>query len=355
LRYNEKNIQNGIKIKNDRFKSDLKARVEFFKTSNLTTSSKNSLTNNSSDVYKIISIDGGGVRGVIPALILCEIERRCGRKLSKSVDFLAGTSTGAIIAASLSLPVSLENITQPKYSASDVLEFYVEKSSSIFSSETANLFGRFTTKYTGSKLADEFKRNFQDRCLNESLTELLIPTVNHYTNFSLRKFTKKDTRVSYVDALLATTAAPTFFPAHKISNEHGYFQDGGLRANNPAQLAYDFAINNLNKDKNKMFVLSLGTGICNPNPFDPDVNRSILYWAQNVTDKMIVGQEIDTEIHLNEVLGSNHLRLQVNLEEPIGLDDFKSIPRLIEIGEQYIEELNWSDERPLERIVNLFS
>ncbi|CAG8830179.1 2108_t:CDS:1, partial [Gigaspora rosea] len=142
---------------------------------------------------------------------------------------------------------------------------------------------------------------------------------------------------TFVDILMATTASPTFFPPHKIGNKA--FIDGGMYLNNPASTAYDEAIR-YNVPKEKISVLSLGTGCYLPDPSNPDQYSNLLFWTQNQPKMMISAQEYETNRKMYKELKNRYQRWQVFFEEPVKLDDYESIPNLLELGYQYIEELD---------------
>ncbi|CAG8693115.1 16317_t:CDS:1, partial [Acaulospora colombiana] len=150
---------------------------------------------------------------------------------------------------------------------------------------------------------------------------------------------------------MATTATPTLFPAHNIGNES--FLDGGIYLNNPTLTAYNEAIRYNVSDK-KFSILSLGTGNCRPDPLRPNLYWDKLFWSQNFYNDDIFTlstQEDNIDCEMHEKLGNRYQRWQVWLEEPIRIDDFESVPYLLEIGHQFMEELDCSDENPLNKLV----
>ena len=82
-------------------------------------------------LYTVLSIDGGGIRGIVPLRIISEIERRLGRPLTDAIDLAAGTSTGGIIAAGLSMR-DPKRPDQPRYKAKDLEQFYHHDGPDIF-------------------------------------------------------------------------------------------------------------------------------------------------------------------------------------------------------------------------------
>ncbi|CAG8804741.1 22297_t:CDS:2, partial [Cetraspora pellucida] len=308
---------------------------------------KNSYSNEI-PVYNILSIDGGGIRGILPALWLTEIECRTHKPISCLFNMIAGTSTGGIIAAGLSAPwfdidyipageITVEmpkyDYSRPRFLASDLLNIY--------KNEAENLF-----------------KNFKETRLDDVLTELVIPAANESNLTKTHLFTRHNARknptenVTLADALMATTAAPTFFPPHKIKNK-GIFLDGGIHLNNPASEAYSEAIK-YKVDEKKISVLSLGTGSYIPDPFSPEKYRGQLFWAQNLHNTIMSAQEGNTDRQMYAMLGDCYQRWQVWFEKPIRLDDLNCIPYLLEMGYQYIEELDCSDKNPINKLVESF-
>ncbi|CAG8702305.1 33384_t:CDS:2, partial [Gigaspora margarita] len=309
---------------------------------------KNSYSNES-PVYNILSIDGGGIRGIVPALWLSEIECRTHKPISSLFNMIAGTSTGGIIATGLSapwfdivyemvvindttidVPKLIYDYSRPRFLASDLLNIYKNEAENLFRTR-----------------------------LDKVLTELVIPAANESNLTKTHLFTRHNARKNplendtLVDALMATTAAPTFFPPHKINNK-GIFLDGGIHLNNPASEAYSEAIR-YKVDEKKISVLSLGTGSYIPDPFSPEKYRGQLFWAQNIHNTIMFAQEGNTDRQMYTKLGNRYQRWQFWFENPIRLDDLNSIPYLLEMGYQYIEELDCSDENPINKLVDASS
>jgi len=320
--------------------------------------------------YNILSIDGGGVCGILPTLWLSEIEYRTHKPISYLFDMIAGTSAGGIIAAGLSVPSrKLYNVKsysfyndlkhcsdlKPKFSALDLLNLYQNEAKNFFT--TNNSWNLYKSKYTDEGRRSLFSKHFGKIHLNQALTELVIPAVNEnnltqthlFTRYDAVKNLKNDT---FVDVLMATTAAPTFFPSYEIKG-NGFFLDGGLHLNNPAMTAYEKAVQ-YNAAKEKVSVLSLGTGYYVPDPLNSNQNRGNLFWAQNLHKVVFPQQEGNTDRQMYSLLGNHYQRWQVWFEEPIRFNDIRSVPYLLEIGHQYIEELDASDENPINKLVESF-
>ncbi|MEM7382828.1 MAG: patatin-like phospholipase family protein [Bacteroidota bacterium] len=319
---------------------------------------------NEKEYYTILSLDGGGVRGVLSALWLSEIESRTKRPIAHLFNMLAGTSTGAIIAAGLSVPqidvhevrgeVEQEEVLspyRPRYSASDMVELYRQKSPEIFTKSS-----RWTipgsplvvSKYTAVGRSSIFEKYFGQARLNQALTELVIPAVSE-ANFTSSYLFSRSTDVKLHDVLMATTAAPTFFPPYEIP-EVGVFVDGAIQANNPAMNAHSEALR-YGIPPQRIFMLSLGAGTCIPNPLAPDLHRGQLFWAGNFPHVSLALQEGESDRHMRSILGNCYQRWQVWLERPIGIDAYQKMDTLLELGQQHLEELYASDENTMNKLL----
>ncbi|CAF1404088.1 unnamed protein product [Adineta ricciae] len=304
------------------------------------------------DQYNILSIDGGGIRGLIPAVWMSELERRTGLSSSSMFHMMAGTSTGAIVTACLSLPDTSISIKQPRYGAVDIVELYTLHSDKVFTqtSRWENFFGIWP-KYHEANKKDLFEQYFKDTRLSHALTELIITTVNSgssATELFRRSDGLKDPSRNhkFSDILMCTTAAPTYFPAYKLSNS--VFVDGGVQANNPAMIAYaDACTKNINRDN--IFILSLGTGDYVPDPLNPNAQRSLLFWGNNSTSVLKVifdGPQNNIDYQLSSILNTDmYHRWQIWLENPIVLDDIRkeTLDYLIELAHSYFEEMDAFD------------
>ncbi|PKB97128.1 hypothetical protein RhiirA5_469043, partial [Rhizophagus irregularis] len=235
----------------------------------------------------------------------------------------------------------------PKFSASDILNLYQNQIKDLFAKSDS--WTLFKPRYSNKDRSSLFFDHFENVRLSTALTELVIPAVDesnltHTHLFTCRNDSKDDT---FYDTLMATTAAPTFFPPYEIKGR-GFFLDGALHLNNPAMAAYEKAIQ-YDAAKEKIFVLSLGTGSYLPDPLNPDLYRGNLFWAQNLHKVVLPQQEGNTDRSMYNLLGKCYQRWQVWFEEPISLDDCERVPHLLELGNQYIEELDASDENPINK------
>lgn len=316
---------------------------------------------NSKKTFNILSIDGGGIRGIIPAVILCEVEKRIGRPLASTFELIAGTSTGGIISAGLSTPE--KNGKQPKYSAFDILELYTSKGKTIFSEKRSWISSLWNPLYKVKPLRNLLIEYFGVATLSDVVTDLLITAVDcrkqDQTFFFNSKKVKTGDQKNHLlwQAARATSAAPTFFEPFSLDDHH--FVDGGVTTNNPAQSAFTHALESGFKPQD-IFLLSLGTGRYAPDPLNPNRYSGKLFWAQNLCHIALSAQEEDCHRGLlrsfKAGLFNHYQRMQPDLPEPIPLDGVSDseIPMLVETALAYIEEDDAQDNSQLHTIARRF-
>ncbi|CAF3918159.1 unnamed protein product [Rotaria magnacalcarata] len=301
--------------------------------------------------YNILSIDGGGIRGLVSAIWVCELERVTGLNSSSMFHMMSGTSVGAILTAGLSLP-DKHHANMPRYSAKDIVQLYIANFDRVFSRKSFlknALFSSYTYSDEGrKKLFDQY---FEDTRLSQTLTDLIIPAVHSGSNTTVlfrRSESLIDSRRNnrLADILMCTTAAPTYFAPYVLQGKA--YADGGVQANNPASIAYSEACRSgINRDN--ILVLSLGTGDYVPDPLHPNANRNLLFWLTNKDSILKVvfdGPQNNIDCQLNNILGTEkYHRWQVWLEKPIKLDDTRenTINYLTELARAQFEEMDAYD------------
>jgi hypothetical protein len=221
------------------------------------------------ETARVLSIDGGGIRGIIPAIVLKRLEELTGRPTSDMFDLLAGTSTGGIITLALTVPSSKGG--GPRYSAADLVELYESKGPDIFSAsgwhKLAALGNLMDEKYGAQGLERVLGDYFGDTMLKDALTRVMVTSYDierraPYFFKSFKAAHDPDRDHLMADAARATSAAPTYFsPAELDQDRHNYraLVDGGVFVNNPAMCAYVEA-RRLFPDARDYLVVSLGTG-----------------------------------------------------------------------------------------------
>ncbi len=233
---------------------------------------------------KILSIDGGGIRGVIPGVILMQVEKIIQQKvkdpsakLADYFDFFAGTSTGGILAGIYLCPDE-KNPNKPRFTAEQAVELYLRRGPLIFNSSTwkrlTSFGGLNEEKYSELVLEKYLRAYFRDIKLSELVKPCLIAAYEierrhpfFFSRDDAREFTDKDFYIR--DVARATSAAPIYFKASQISSMSGSlfsFVDGGLVANNPAMCGLTEVLKTNAKEYapwpiEDVVLLSMGTGI----------------------------------------------------------------------------------------------
>jgi uncharacterized protein len=227
-----------------------------------------------------LAIDGGGVRGLVPALLLEEIERRAGRPISQCFDLISGTSTGGLISLGLTVRGSDGG---PRWKAADLVKMYREASHTIFPRSVLRTLGSpLFDKYGTSGLEEELNTRLCTARLSDALTGIVVTAWN-LTHNRPAYFNSAEAGNVFSDPLMrevarATSAAPSYFapcwikePREPAANA---FVDGGTFANNPAKIAY-LALRPPHAQTRPLLLLSLGTG----NPVAEDPRRRRLWGA----------------------------------------------------------------------------
>lgn len=246
--------------------------------------------------FKILSIDGGGIRGVFPAMFLTKIEAELKAKgiektqIYQHFDLICGTSTGGIMAIGLALGMPAEEISK----------LYMDNASTIFGNKKKWLIQKW--KYSSHNrdglenlLREKYKNIFNqniDPRLQDCKTNVCIPIydlLNGTPSVLKNNYHSAYTRDYHIPAYkvaLATSAAPTYFDPysttytdlHGVENTFANKVDGGVVANNPTLLGIIEAQKAFNKPLNELNILSLGTG---HNKYSDSVNSKrwgINYW-----------------------------------------------------------------------------
>lgn len=212
--------------------------------------------------FRILSIDGGGMRGLFPAAFLAGLEERClnGQSIADYFDLIVGTSTGGIIALGLGAGLS----------ASDMRDLYVARGNEIFPprrglSKIFHSVGRTLMHgYEGEALGRVLHEYLGDAILGDSKVRLCIPSFEgeHSEVFVFKTPHHQDFRLDWREKMLkvalATSAAPTYFRPH---DDGGYrFIDGGIWANNPVMIGLVEALTSFSAQRERVRILSLGCG-----------------------------------------------------------------------------------------------
>jgi len=328
---------------------------------------------------RILSIDGGGVRGLIPAMLLERLELLTQQPIHRLFDYVVGTSAGGIIALGLTVP-DPKDASKARYRATDLVDLFEKDAAKIFPAnplKAVRVIG--SPRYSPKGLEDVLSRYFGNTLVADALTNVLVTTYNLEERQGWFMTNHDYTAALYMrEAARATSAAPTYFPpaqlaiperplkqgagppipsAEKIN--HISLLDGGVFANNPAahgliriRLDEDRAQTGRTGSERPWLLLSLGTGqLPSSVPSSDPRGWGLLSWANPLVDIMFSNAGVD----VREVkgLGDYYYRLQplTLTKDTARLDgsDPANVAALKEIASKFVQ----SQEGLLERIARL--
>lgn len=289
--------------------------------------------------FRILSVDGGGIKGILPATILANLESALpdNHGLARHFDMIAGTSTGGIIAIGLSLGVS----------AKTILDLYLTKGGQIFPS-APGMFRKLSRKvgfakqvlwrrYDPTVLDHELARIIGGRKFGEAKSRLVIPAFDQNTEPYIFKTAhhpdyKRDWKEDALTVARATSAAPTFLEGLEHSGRR--FWDGGVFANNPVMMAVVDALACYDVPRRNIRVLSLGCATDRPALAKHHLTAGLWGWrnAHAVASSL---QNHDATGQAGLLLGRDHLlRIDADLPYTVEMDDYATaIHKLPEVGE----------------------
>ena len=300
---------------------------------------------------RVLSIDGGGIRGVIPLMVLAKIEGVTNKPASELFDLMAGTSVGGMIVMALATP---NEEGRPRWRAEELERQLTQHGKAVFHRSAAHRIGSLGSilheKYPAAGIEAFAGELFGDRVLGDTLTEVLVPSyaIEHRRPVFFKSGAAEDGAgldVPLRHAAVAAAAAPTYFEPVKIrtGDEDDYFTliDGGVFANNPAMCAYVEARRRY--PDATLSMLSLGTGaLIKQLKYEDARTWGLAQWARPLLDVTFDGVNHAIDYQLRHLLPERHyLRLQPELDERQShLDDASDDNmRLLQItGERLIEQ-----------------
>lgn len=300
--------------------------------------------------FRILSIDGGGLRGIVPLIILEQILKITGKNsISESFDLIAGTSTGGIIACALSYKENGVN----KYNLSEIREIYEKNGGVIFPTKNLNFGGFFGPKYSAGGLETTLEQYFKEATLQDCKTPILVSAydVNNYNGFYYTSRFVNPTSIGNMgnaqfkltDICRSTSAAPTYFSSHSFSflNHETQSQasfnliDGGVFVNNPTLAALTEVLEHSNDplytklqvekiNLSDIYIVSLGTGIgAKTITKSQGAGWGKIKWANKMFDIMMQGNSQSVHNQVKTILApKKYLRLNIMLDEgTLEMDD----------------------------------
>jgi uncharacterized protein len=296
---------------------------------------------------RILAIDGGGIRGIIPAVVLAAIEKQTDKPICELFDLIAGTSTGGIIALGLVKPG--QQAGKPQYAATDLLELYFNEGATIFPQSLWREIktGKYTLdeKYPSDGVESVLQKYFGEARLKDALKNTLI--TSYEIQIRLPWLFRSDRAIHSPDfdfpmwqVARATSAAPTYFEPERIDklDKSGFWAlvDGGTYANNPAMVAYAEALHLA--PGSDVVIASLGTGThTRPIEYADAKHWGLIGWARPILDVVFDGVSRTTDYEVHQLLPPDgtrqrYFRFQVPLTtasdeldntDPENLDDLK--------------------------------
>lgn len=326
---------------------------------------------------KVLTIEGGGVRGIIPTRLLIALESLAERPIVELFDVLVGTSTGGMLALGLATP---DDDGSPRYSARNVGDIYTSRGHEIFpsppsalprslaeardwwtsASSSAAIFGynpdAGNARYSPAGIEEAFDLYFSDTRLSEALTDVVITSYDLQTKTpvlfrSHNAVPGEDTDPLMRDVARATSAAPTYFPPLQMDWDgvpDRLLVDGGVFAKNPAMVGYVEGVTRARErgiPDNDVMVVSLGTGRPSRSQsltYKEFVSRSWLKLAEDVFRAAEDGQAALHDEVLTTLVGSHYWRFQTILKDSASyaMDDVSetNVDRLRHLGDQLVGE-----------------
>jgi len=325
---------------------------------------------------RILSIDGGGIRGIIPAMVLNYIEERTGKRIATMFDFIAGTSTGGILALGLTRKNSDSSINkEPEYTAAELVNFYSKYGQKVFDENVIGDFDDLVQPKHNPKGKEEvLKALLGEAKVEDALREIFIPSYDielrapifFTSNPDAEEVDSNHSRkvcsgFKMFEAAMATSAAPIFFPPYKLETAHttdeGHYAlvDGGVFANNPSSLAMmEAMISYKNKTKEElhrkdMLVVSLGTGsVTRRYKYRDAKNWGLVKWALPLLNVVFDGQSESVAFQLDQLMvpkgdqenNRNYYRFQLQLSSENAHDQMDNAsPSNIEYLQKRAEKL----------------
>jgi uncharacterized protein len=288
----------------------------------------------------VLSIDGGGIRGIVPALVLAEFERRSGRRAAELFDLIAGTSTGGILACALAKPDAL--------SAERLVDLYEQEGPRIFErtvwQRIHTIEGLADEKYDDEGLEDALGRYLGEARLRDAVTDVIIPAYDterrrpeFFKSARAREDPGRDFPLRAVAR--ATSSAPTYFEPALLGDRP--LIDGGVFAVNPAMCALA-EVYRYTPDA-EVVLVSLGTGqLTRPFPYEAIRDWGLIGWARPLIDVVFDGASDVVDYQLTQLLGEQRFfRFQTELTSASDDLDDATEPNLRALrltGERLISE-----------------
>ncbi|KAG4931652.1 hypothetical protein JHK82_048762 [Glycine max] len=320
------------------------------------------------NLVTILSIDGGGIRGIIPATIIDFLESQLQEldgpdaRLADYFDVISGTSTGGLVTAMITAP---DNNNRPLFAAKDIKPFYMDHSPKIFP-QHSGLGGTILAKvvksllggpkYDGKYLHGVVREKLGDIRLHETLTNVVIPTFDIkslqpiiFSSYQIKNSPSLDAKLS--DICISTSAAPTYLPAHNFNNQDSNGKvhefnliDGGVCANNPTLVAMNEVTKQIIKQNSDLFpikpleygrflIISIGTGTAkNEEKFNAQMAAKwgLLDWLTQSGSTPLIDVFTQSSADMDDTLTGTDSSVDIATKE--------NLEKLSQIGEKLLKK-----------------
>lgn len=350
---------------------------------------------------RILSLDGGGIRGIIPATVLKIVEQSLisktgnpNARIADYFDMIVGTSTGGILGCFYLTPNPMPTAGGPssKYTAGTALDFYAVKGKKIFTESKKKSWLGVRQLFDAAKFSPDnieaiFKEEFAGLKMNELLKPCVVTAYDMRSQsavfFNSREKPEKKREYYVRDVVRSTSAAPTYFPPAIISNiatgEQHINLDGGVFANNPAVCAYaearstDFSVIHPEKPNRPaakdMLILSIGTGggRIDLGKIEKSGSWGVTDWAKNIPEIMMDGSLDTVNYQMKKMFATlngedikNYKRINVPDDKRLYNSDMsdaseKNVQDLMKAGEEAVNAAATSSasEHSLDAFIDL--
>ncbi len=303
---------------------------------------------------RILSLDGGGVRGIVSLIFLERMEEKARMRTRELFDFVIGTSTGGLAALALTQGQQIRSATQ-------ILKVYLSQASNIFGKENwiwNQLF--FGPKYNSDSFGKLAKQIFGQALLSECC----IPTAVTSYDTSTRKphllaswssSSDSEQKLRSWEAAMATSAAPTYFPPCELGDR--CLVDGGVYANNPTVVGISEAKRLWNQDNVDFLVVSIGTGVSKVGYLASEVEQwGMLKWVHPLVDCMFDASSESVDRIAQSLVGSEqYFRLQCPLQlNNMPLDEVaeRNLMQLVAAARRAVEEKDEEIDAALDKLLS---
>lgn len=257
------------------------------------------------DQVNILSISGGGIRGLITLYQLKDLQSRLSRPIQSYFDYVGGTSTGGIIAAMLAF----------NYTVDEIIDFYEVHGPKIFEKKFLR-FGILRPKYSDKYFNGIIEDVFGDKYMSQSSLNLVIPSYNLTDNTKeiFKSYSGDDH--SMFDVVRSTASAQSYFKPHKIDGK--VYIDGGMVINNPSQLLFTESLYAKRTNKGaKINTVSFGTGRKDTDIKVKDNGGGAVFWAKPTVEVLLNEQSRTTDYFLNRIHSALSVGKYFNVEPQI--------------------------------------